>query len=84
MPTEAAQTQQHLARPLIIATDVRQNLPELGQIRRCRLQNQLGRFRVGQDRAERLIELIKLLVAIHAEDADGGGRDSDGSISINF
>ncbi len=33
---------------------------------------------------ERLIELIKLLVAIHAEDAERGGRDSDGSISINF
>ena len=47
------------ARALVVLADVGKNGADFVEVRRCVLQEQLRRLRVAQDRAERLIDLVR-------------------------
>src|SRR6185437_187723 len=55
---QASQALDHLAGAVVVAMNIQNDLPDFIQVRRRRLQYQLRRLGVCQDRSERLVELV--------------------------
>ena len=72
---QAAQVADDLARALIVAADVGENLLQQIQVGRVLREQDLGRLGIAQDRSQRLIELMR--------DRSGEGARGGGPVQMN-